>query len=281
VVKSKIEKKQEKQETEENIDYIQMQRNIRFDARKNITKVDITRYNPSMEYISPIHKKKLKHLIIMIRGHVRDSFTDPRLKQLIQELAETYNIEVYIHTWNILQSDKSWRNIVKIDTPVTETMIQSYFSIPIKKIIIEDEDSIQLIGNTEGNIGTTSCPIICWKNMWYGMYQIMKQVYNDSGSYSETTILNIRFDIFTNRNRMFTIQSIKKRIEENFNKYLRKNMFISNEPVIGIDNLILGSIYSMRQLINHFHNDLDSILKKYPEEIHQEYIVYKENGNTI
>lgn len=251
-----------------------MQRNILFNKNKPIhSKINIDKtYVPSMEYISPINKKKNKKLIIMIRGHIRNSFDDQCLNQLIQELSRQYNITVYLHTWNILQSNKSWRRLEKINTTVTETMITDYFNYPIKKIIIENEDTIELFGNTKGNISISLCPISCWKNMWYGMNQIMNAIDESP----ETTILNIRFDIFTNRNRLFTSQSIQKLVEQNFNQYLRTNLFITKKPVIGIDNLIFGSIYSMRQLIHRFHHDLDSILEKYPQEIHQEYIVFKE-----
>jgi hypothetical protein len=256
-----------------------MERNIIFNRTKKVSNaIDVNKKHvPSMEYISPLNKKINKKLIIMIRGHIRDSFKDKRLAELLESLSQKYNTTIYLHTWNILQSDKSWRQMERNDTEVTETMILDYFSVPIKEIIIEDESNIELIGNTDGNISISLCPTICWKNMWYGMNKIMNIIEGSPDTSSETTILNIRFDIFTNRNRLFTIPSIKKLIHENFNKYLRNNIFITKEPVVGIDNLILGSVYSMKQLINHFYKDLDKILEKYPEEIHQEFIVYKEN----
>ncbi len=229
---------------------------------------------PTMEFISPLNKKTNKKLIVMIRGHVRDSFGDPRLRQLIESLSQKYNTTIYLHTWDILQSDKSWRTLEKNNTPVSQEMIQEYFKgIPIKRIQIETEENIELNGTIEGNVSVTRCPVLCWKNMFYGMYEIIKNIDEPA----ETTILNIRYDIFTNRNRLFTIDSIMKLIDLNFNKYMYSNAYISKEPKIGIDNLILGSVYSMRQLIHHFHYNLDEILTRYPEEIHQEFIVFKEN----
>ena len=229
---------------------------------------------PTMEFISPVKKKQNKKLIIMIRGHIRDSFKDSRLKTLLQTLSQVYSITIYLHTWDILQSDKSWRQMKKDDTEVTIEMIMKYFDkISLKFVRIENEDQISLICNLEGKISNTLCPITCWKNMWYGMNEIIKNVSDPF----ETTILNIRYDIFTNKNNLFTIQSIIKIIELHFNKYMYSNAFISKVPKIGIDNLILGSVYSMRNLIQHFHFNLDKILKNYPEEIHQEFIVFKEN----
>jgi hypothetical protein len=251
------------------------ERNITFNKNKNLfSNIDINKKHiPSMEYISPLNKKTNKKLIIMIRGHIRDSFKDNRLSNLIFILSQKYNIDVYVHTWNILQSNNSWRKMDKDETIVTRDMIESYFKTVPKQIIIEDENAISLSGNLEGKISNTLCPIICWKYMWYGMNELINQVVEPI----ETTILNIRFDIFTNRNRLFTIPSIQKSIEQNFNKYLRTNIFIVNEPVIGIDNLMIGSVYTMHKLINHFHNNLDKILENYPDEIHQEFIVFKEN----
>ncbi len=227
-----------------------------------------------MEFISPLNKKINKKLIIMIRGHIRDAFKDERLSILIQNLSRSYDVSLYLHTWDILQSDKSWRNIEKDETNISRQMIEEYFNtVKIKQLIIEKEESISLIGNTQGKISNTLCPILCWKNMWYGMNKLVQTIDEPA----ETTVLNIRYDIFTNRNRLFTIESIRKTIERHFYKYLYSNVFISNEPNIGIDNMIIGSLYSMRQLINHFHLDLDEILTRYPDEIHQEYIVFKEN----
>ena len=251
-------------------------RDIVFDVNKKIKNtIQLqNRHIPSMEFISPLNKKINKKLIVMIRGHIRDAFKDTLLLQLIKNLSQTYDISLYLHTWSILQSDKSWRKIDKDDTLVTRQMVEDYFNpIPIKQLIIENEESISLLGNTEGKISKTLCPILCWKNMWYGMNQIIQTI----GEPTETTILNIRYDIFTNRNTLFTIQSIQKLIEQNFNKYLYSNVFISNEPKIGIDNMIIGSLHSMRKLITHFYLNLDEILTRYPEEKHQEYIVFKEN----
>lgn len=257
---------------------INQERNILFNKNKTInSNVEINnskKHIPSMEYISPINKKTNKNLIIMIRGHIRDSFNDSRLYNLISKLCEKYNVSIYLHTWNIMQSDKSWRNMELINTPITKEMIENYFKNQnIKCIKIEDETNIEIYGNTEGKISNTLCPILCWKNMWYGMEENIKDI-NES---METTILNIRYDIFTNKNRLFTIKSIISLIENNFNKYMYSNEFILKEPKIGIDNLILGSLYSMKKLIHHFHNNLDTILEKYPDEIHQEFIVFKEN----
>ena len=52
-------------------------------------------------------------MIILLRGHIRSSFNDNRLYLFIKRLLQTYNLEIYIHTWDILQSNISWRPIEK------------------------------------------------------------------------------------------------------------------------------------------------------------------------
>ena len=49
-----------------------------------------------------------------------------------------------------------------------------------ENIIIDDDATIQLIGNLNGNINNGPMPIIGWKNYWYGKYKIIeyKQIYN-------------------------------------------------------------------------------------------------------
>jgi len=157
-----------------------MENNLIFDKYRRTSKsFNISNrklHVPNMEFISPVNKKNDKKLIIMLRGHIRDAFKDQRLNNLIIKLARKYNITLYAHTWNIIQSDKSWRLMKKNESPVTKEMITQYFEIIPKEIIIDNEESIILNGNIEGNISSTLCPVICWKNMWYGMNQIIQKM---------------------------------------------------------------------------------------------------------
>ena len=106
-----------------------------------------------------------KNIIIILRGHIRKSFDDDKLYNLIKKINLIYNIHIYIHTWNIQQTNVSWRPIEKIDNIITKESIYNYFkdlSFLIKHIIIDDDTKIKLIGNLEGTIGTI-CPLIGWK----------------------------------------------------------------------------------------------------------------------
>ena len=142
------------------------------------------------------------NIIIILRGHIRSSFDDDKLYNLIKKIDQIYNIHIYIHTWNIQQSNISWRNIKEINNIITKEVIFNYFkdlSHLIKHIIIEDDKNIKLIGNLTGTIGPR-CPVLGWKRYLYGLYQIINYV-KDNVRPNEF-IINMRFDIFSNSNNV-------------------------------------------------------------------------------
>jgi hypothetical protein len=226
--------------------------------------------------------KKDRHLVIMIRGHIRQSFKNDNLYLFIRKLMTQYNIFIYIHTWDIVQNNISWRKFHPDNTPVTENMIYNYFRecrSSIKNIIIESDKNINLIGNIIGTVCNTKMPIVGWKNMWYGMNSAISKISNDIPP--QTPILNIRFDIFdVFKNTPNNINQLNAYnfIEKNYDKIYNKNVFYYNSEKIGIDNIILGNVYTMFRLINHFYIDLDNILLKYPNNKNQEFLVFRENN---
>jgi hypothetical protein len=219
-------------------------------------------------------------MYILLRGHIRESFLDKNLYSMIKYLSKKYDIKIYIHTWNIIQSSNSWRKIKQINIPVTEKLVMDYFkdlSPLIKKIIIDDDTHISLIGNTQGFISLTKCPISGWKNMWYGMKKIMDYIVQDIDTEKEP-ILNLRFDILTNGCSMSPsfILCFLNNIDEN----MKKNRFAFNEERVGIDNIFVGNIQTMYNLINHFYYNLDFILKIH-EVKSQEFLVFRENNRIF
>jgi len=133
-------------------------------------------------------------MILIIRGHIRNSFETKNLYNFVEIL---YNIDselkVFIHTWNIFSNNISWRKININNTDVNEEIIYNYFGklrSCIKHIIIDDDQIIKLYGNLVGNINNGLMPIIGWKNYWYGKYQIIDYVYNN---FRATRILNADF----------------------------------------------------------------------------------------
>ena len=153
-------------------------------------------------------------MILMIRGHIRNSFKTKELYDLVENL---YHIDgtlkIYIHTWNIFANNISWRVIERDDTPVTEEIIFEYFenyNHCIEKIIIDDDTTIELVGNTKGNIHNGPTPLIGWKNYWYGKHKIINYIHNQQIDVNNL-IINIRFDLLNNSNTGNSYVKLKKK----------------------------------------------------------------------
>lgn len=215
---------------------------------------------------------------IILRGHIRDAFNDNRLYNLLTKFNHICGtIEIYIHTWNIIQSSTSWRKIKEINTEVTEELIHSYFkdlSANIEVLLIDDDKYIPLIGKTSGKLpNTKDTPLISWKRYWYGKFRIIENIYNSVENMDETAI-NFRFDILSNSNPIKE-QDIITFIEANKNNVFKKNKFIKDYNDGGIDNIYIGSIKTMYELIWQFHHILDSIVES--SNVGQEKTVFEKN----
>lgn len=214
-------------------------------------------------------------MILIIRGHIRQSFDDDRLYKFIYNLTLVYKLKIYIHTWNIKQSQLSWRRLKPDTTEITPDVIIAYFkniSHLIQHIIIEDDKYVNLIGNTYGRINNGPCPIKGWKFYWHGQYKIIEYIRQHETMENEI-IVNTRFDIFNNSNKinesvLFNVLRKYKHIK------FQKNMFINNLPVKGVDNVIVGNINTQYKLIQSFHFNLDNLIIKLPKTVNQEKLVY-------
>jgi hypothetical protein len=220
-------------------------------------------------------------MILILRGHIRTSFDDDKLYNLIKNIYNNNsNIEIYISTFNILQSNISWRYIEEIKITVNEEYIYNYFKdlvFLIKKILIIDDKKIDLIGNLLGKLCKSNMPIIGWKRYWYCKNKILEYINNLNKNKNEF-VINCRFDIFCNSNN-FNENEILKFIEDNKNRIFIHNKFIKDKYRHGIDNIYIGNINTQYKLSNKFFFNLDSIEKKYYVIKHQEMLVYIENFN--
>ena len=158
-------------------------------------------------------------MIIIIRGHIRNSFNDNQLYNLVKYLSINYDIDIYIHTWSIKQNNLSWRNLENDFTIIDENYIYNYFKDLlklIKKIIIDDENNIKLNGNIEGKILSSKTYLLGWKRYIYGKYSIINYLNNfiDKNNF----VLNIRFDLFNN-SYVFPLDEIVNFININHLKY--------------------------------------------------------------
>lgn len=218
-------------------------------------------------------------MILIIRGHIRNSFNTKDLYNLIKEIQNAIpDLKIFIHTWNIFSNNISWRSINADNRTVTEEIIYDYFDDLkglIKHIIIDDDTKIQLIGKLSGKINDGPMPIIGWKNYWYGKHKIIDFIYNSQNIDKNEAVINCRFDILSN-SVSINKTNIMNFIENNSKIQPTKNLFLFNdEKHCGIDNIYMGNIITMYKLSSIFLNDLDNILSKNNDTIHQEFLVYR------
>ena len=226
---------------------------------------------------------KNKKTNIVLRGHIRYSFKNENLYNLIKKIYNNNkNIHLYISTYDILQNNISWRKLEQIDIKVTKEMIINYFkdiSHIIKKIFILSEKKSKLIGETQGKIGKGPAPLLGWKKYWLCKYEIINFLYNSQKNNNEL-VISMRFDIFKNSNNL-TENTILQFIKNSENKNVTKNVFINNYLTQGIDNIYIGNIETQYKLISYFHFYLDEILKNYPNIVSQEHLVFIENNKLF
>jgi hypothetical protein len=219
-------------------------------------------------------------MILLLRGHIRSSFNSKELYNFISILYELYpDLKIFIHTWNIIANNISWRNINVNNNIITEELIRNYFgnlSNIIKHIIIDNDKQIELIGNLQGKICKSLMPTIGWKNYWYGKYKIIEYIHTNFNCYDEM-VINTRFDLFSNSNN-FNIQVILELIAKNNKMQFHKNIFLFDDEKWGIDNIYIGNVNTMYKLIKVFHYQLDELLIKNPHIGSQEFLVFRLNN---
>ena len=208
-----------------------------------------------------------------IRGHIRNSFNTDRLKNFVELLKLHFpNIKFILQTWKHKEckSNESWRQINEDNTIISKQMIEKYFKDEIitKHCLIIDEESIKLVGSTNGRIGVGPCPKQGWKNMWYGIYKGLEHLDINSPN---NVIVSFRYDYFDIDQRLGIdeekiIQFIKNNLDN-------KNIQFIQYKTDGTDNLYLGRYNKIKALIEKFHFKLDDILNMNKTIYHQEYLV--------
>jgi hypothetical protein len=227
----------------------------------------------------------MRDIVLLLRGHIRDSFKDSELFNFIKKLCSGYNVAIYIHTWTKYYSDSGWRRIVD-DRNVRREDIISYFSGikgNIKSIHIENENNIILIGNDAGNLFSTRITKISWKQMWYGIYSTMLEIRNDYGSsVNPPLVINMQFDVFNNYSSLINEIDLLEFIKHNVNTLSFANRFLRNSSnLIDIDNFYVGTVDSMYKLSYNFHNNLDHISELYANVYYEEVVVYYESNRLF
>lgn len=219
-------------------------------------------------------------MILILRGHIRESFKNNNLLVLIENIYKLYpKLIIYIHTWNTISNNISWRNIQENKNVVNEEIIYNYFKnyrLLIKHIIISDDTNITLHGKMNGKLFNSCMPIVGWKNYWYGKYQITKYLY-DNISNKNSHVINCRFDVLQNSYSL-TTNNILRFIYSHKNRKFVGNTFIFDKPKKGIDNIYMGSVKTMYIITRIFHYDLDKISSMYQHIQNQEFSVFMFNN---
>ncbi len=218
------------------------------------------------------------YMILLLRGHIRNSFKTKDLYNLISLIySKNSHIKIFIHTWDVFSNNISWRKINANDKPVTKDVILDYFDDLkhlIIDIIIENDNDVKLTGKIDGKISISKTPLLGWKYYWHGQYTIIKHINNKIND-KNMIVINTRFDILNNSSSR-NENTIINFIEQNKNsQFSHGNIFIKRG--IGVDNIYIGKIDIMYKLIEHFHSNLDSIINKYPYIENPENLVYDEN----
>lgn len=256
--------------------------------RTNNVFMNVFDTNPRLELLNAINHKSISNIenkptiTLILRGHIRDSFESKDMYNFVKHISSISNLKLYIHTWCIRNGKQSWKNYdnnfhnIENTEEVTVEKITNYFrDIIITKIIIDNDQTIQLLGNKEGLICNTKCPIIAWKNMWFGIHKIFS--YINQNDICDKTI-ECRLDLFASTNSCESNFEKAFILEKTNNYVLEKNKstnpsFLTSTLKPGIDNIIYGDFNKIYLLVKLFHEHLDTISQKYPNITHQEYLV--------
>lgn len=226
---------------------------------------------------------------IILRGHIRDSFINNNLNDfLIYLINRSLDIDIYIQTWSYLEcyDGCSWRKTTFDDKIIVdEKYVLNYFDDKvkkyIKKIIIINENEIELTGTTEGLIGNKcSTNKKGWKNMWYGIHKINEYVYNLKKPY--LYFINTRIDFFSNdiisrRRQDYDYNISYEKLYQLFldNKNNNDKIIFLKNSGPGVDNYYMGPISYIYKLSYFFNHDFDETIKKCAPQYKQEIFVYE------
>jgi len=210
-------------------------------------------------------------MILVLRGHIRNAFDDVTLLNTVKAIIARFpDIRIYMHTWNVVASSISWRHIPENNTKVTVEYILDYFKdvrANIRHIEIDDDTSIELIGNTDGQIGLA--PKIGWKRMWYGKYKIINII--KSSEANNELVINTRFDINHINGNLLDARTIISFIENAYHTQNRDIVFYWKTTMC--DVFYSGSVENTYILTHDLHANMDDIQMRFPYTPNQEVYV--------
>jgi len=213
-------------------------------------------------------------LALCLRGHIRDGLFSDALREFIVNCEKDgHSIDVYCHTWSESEAKTSYRALDRSHLfQVKEGLLRSYFkNCNVRDVRIENDSKIKIYGKKSGVVCKSTCPLIAWKRMWAGQVSVVAEAYKNHKNYD--AFINTRYDFFT-APICYTPPNHLKRIISRGEKFAFKYPTYS-KSLIGVDNFYIGTPENMHALVYDFYHDLDSIITKYPDIVHQEELVYR------
>lgn len=219
-------------------------------------------------------------MILILRGHIRNSFQDLKLYRLLKHIQQVVELELYICTWSVFSTSRSYRLIQDNSTPVTTEIIHAYFKdlVPcIKGLHIMNEDNVTMTGRTEGTVGEVA-PIKGWKYMVANIFYFLDALHK-SGHNPMSNILTTRFDILHLACNRVNPQYFMEFVQAHKDTY-RPIVFtkVRIRPHCGCDNLMIGKLKFLHALFEKLHFCLDEVLERHPVQLHQEHYVMMEHA---
>ena len=142
----------------------------------------------------------------------------------------------------------------------------------IKRLDISDDSKIDLIGNIQGGVAKSSCPLIAWKRMWWGKYRLIQHVY-DNHREDYDKVISIRYDFFNHKLGSMPKQRMYRMLIQSNCINFRYPDF--NSRLLGVDNYYCGQLNNIAKLTYDFHYKLDDILEKCKIRSYHEELFYK------
>jgi hypothetical protein len=214
-------------------------------------------------------------LALVIRGHVRDGLFSTGLKQHIDYMQQRgHKVDLFLHSWSESEARCSYRKLDRSHLfTITPEYLNAYFKgCTVKKILVQDDSALKLHGNLTGTVSSTKCPVIAWKRMWAGKYEIIKYVYDTyCGDYDR--VISTRYDMFTNSvcytpvKNLLALSDDVSKLSLKYPKYYRL--------LKGVDNYYAGTVETLHSISYDFHYSLDNILQGKSVKAFHEEIFYK------
>lgn len=215
----------------------------------------------------------------ILRGHVRSSFNDRSLLGLLEIASRKFDIKIYAHTWNVVQNSISWRRIEDVPNKVDEGSVRNYLSgLDVRWVSVDDDKCIRHVGKTEGNIGRTPCPVLGWKNMYWGIVKAANAVADNESP--ESLTVQTRFDLLSNPFAPSTAEVLAFLSREHKSIVAgpkeERIRFLHMRCFLGVDNIYMAKAEDIRRFVSYMYYDMDRILHEHKHTYHQEHIAFHE-----